>query len=200
MKPAHTYFTASNDGGSTWSHPVRVGPRRLTMSLAEWWIDGAIGSDSAGNLYITWDSQTHKRDVGWLSDSTDHGRTWSPLIRVTPGHRQRGAHRPGGGGRPGIAYVGWLADNSPHGYAQYLRVFSIRHGWLTPPIRVSRRFGRKPVWPGDTFGIAVLRRPGNAAAAPAGAGAHRVSLTWGSAVRPSRDSEIYAAVVTFRHG
>jgi hypothetical protein len=104
------------------------------------------------------------------------------------------------GGRPGIAYVGWLADNSPHGYAQYLRVFSIRRGWLTPPIRVSRRFGRKPVWPGDTFGIAVLRRPGNAAAAPAGAGAHRVSLTWGSAVRPSRDSEIYAAVVTFRHG
>jgi hypothetical protein len=75
MKPAHSYFTSSADGGKTWSAPVRVGPRRLTMSLAEWWIDGAIGSDSAGNLYITWDSQTGKRDIGWLSYSTDHGRT-----------------------------------------------------------------------------------------------------------------------------
>jgi len=68
MKPAHSYFISSADRGKTWSAPVRVGPRRLTMSLAEWWIDGAIGSDSAGNLYITWDSQSGKKagkhDIG----------------------------------------------------------------------------------------------------------------------------------------
>lgn len=102
------------------------------------------------------------------------------------------------GGRPGVAYVGWLADNSPHGYAQYLRAFSIRHGWMTRPIRVSRQFGQRPVWPGDTFGISVLPRAQPGMPGPRDAGAQRVSLTWGSAVQPSKNSEIYATVVTFR--
>jgi len=199
MKPAHSYFTSSADGAKTWSAPVRVGPRKPTMSLAEWWIDGAIGSDSAGNLYITWDSQTGKRDIGWLSYSTDHGRTWSPLIRVTPDTDNATHIVQVAGGRPGMAYVGWLADNSPHGYAQYLRAFSIRHGWMTRPIQVSRQFGQRPVWPGDTFGITVLPRARPGMPGPRDAGAQRVSLTWGSAVRPSKNSEIYATVVTF-HG
>ena len=199
MKPAHSYFTSSADGGKTWSVPVRVGPRRLMMSRAEWWIDGAIGSDSAGNLYITWDSQTGKRDIGWLSYSTDHGRTWSPLIRVTPDSDNATHIVQVAGGRPGVAYVGWLADNSPHGYAQYLRPFSIRHGWMSGPVRVSRQFGRRLVWPGDRFGITVLPRARPGMPGPRGAGVQRVSLTWGSAVRPSKDSEIYATVVTF-HG
>jgi hypothetical protein len=199
MKPAHSYFTSSADGGKTWSAPARVGPRKQTMSLAEWWIDGAIGSDSAGNLYITWDSQTGKRDIGWLSYSTDHGRTWSPLIRVTPDTDNATHIVQVAGGRPGTAYVGWLADNSRHGYAQYLRAFSIRHGWTSGPIRVSRQFGRRPVWPGDTFGITVLPRARPGLPGPRGADVQRVSLTWGSAVRPSKESEIYATVVTF-HG
>jgi hypothetical protein len=202
MRPAHTYFTSSADGGKTWSAPVRVGPRRLTMSLAEWWIDGAIGSDSAGDLYITWDSQAGKqagaRDTGWLSYSTNHGRTWSPLIRVTPDTDNATHIVQVAGGRPGVAYVGWLADSSPRGYAQYLRVFSIRRGWVTGPIQVSRRFGQPPVWPGDTFGITVLPRARGGMPGSHGAGT-RLSLTWGSAVPPSKDSEIYAAVVTF-HG
>ena len=203
MKPAHSYFTSSADGGKTWSAPVQVGPPRRTMSLAEWWIDGAIGSDSAGNLYITWDSQAGKnagtRDIGWLSYSTDHGRTWSPLVRVTPDTGNATHIVQVAGGRPGVAYVGWLADNSPRGYAQYLRVFSIRHGWVTRPIQVSRQFGRRPVWPGDTFGITVLPQAQRGMPGPHGAGVQRLSLTWGSAIRPSKDSEIHAAVVTF-HG
>jgi hypothetical protein len=202
MKPAHTYFTSSADGGTTWSAPVRVGPRNLTMSLAEWWIDGAIGSDAAGNLYITWDSQAGKkgarRDIGWLSYSANHGRTWSPLIRVTPDSDGATHIVQAAGGRPGVAYVGWLAGNSPRGYAQYLREFSIRHGWVTRPIRVSRQFGRPSVWPGDTFGITVLPRARHGLPGPRGAGVQRLSLTWGSAIRPGKDSEIYAAVVTFR--
>ena len=203
MKPAHSYFTSSADGGKTWSAPVRVGPPGRTMSLAEWWIDGAIGSDSAGNLYITWDSQAGKnagnRDIGWLSYSTDHGRTWSPLVRVTPDTGDATHIVQVAGGRPGVAYVGWLADNSPRGYAQYLRVFSIRHGWVTGPIQVSRQFGRRPVWPGDTFGITVLPQARRGMPGPHGADVQRLSLTWGSAIRPSKNSEIYAAVVTF-HG
>ncbi len=186
LAPAHSYFTSSVDGGATWSPPVRIGPGPLTMSLAEWWIDGAIGMDAAGNLYATWDTQHLKHDVGWLSYSTNHGRTWSPLIRVTP-DRDNATHIVQvAGGRPGIAYVGWLADNSPGGYALRLRVFSISRGWLTGPIQVSRQFGTSKVWPGDTFGISAL--PGQ-----------RLALSWGSAVahEPRPPSEIFSTVLAF---
>src|SRR5581483_3562511 len=84
MNPATMYFTSSVNGGKTWSPPVQVGASAGTMSLAEWWIDGAIGADAAGNLYITWDTQGLSNDVGWVAYSTDHGKNWSAPIRVTP--------------------------------------------------------------------------------------------------------------------
>jgi hypothetical protein len=181
MKPAHTYFTSSADGGRTWTKPVTVGASAGTMSLSEWWIDGSIGRDTAGNLYITWDTQG-KTDVGWLSWSADHGRTWSAPIRVTP-DRDNATHIVQvAGGPPGIAYVGWLADNSPHGYAQYLRTFSVRRGWLSGPRLISRQFGNTKIWPGDTIGISALR--------------NGVMLSWGSAVGGSKNSEIFAAPVS----
>ena len=195
MTPAHSYFTSSVDGGKRWSAPVRIGPARLTMSLAEWWIDGDISADAAGNLYATWDTQHAGRDIGWLSYSTDHGRTWSPLQRVTPDADNATHIAQVAGGRPGTAYVGWLADNSPRGYALYVRPFSIRHGWRSGPIRVSPEFGNRSVWPGDTFGISMepaehwqLR-----------GGWQRVVLSWGSAVSktPHPDSEDFSAIVAF---
>jgi len=209
MTPAHSYFTSSADGGSTWSRPVRIGPARLTMSLAEWWIDGDIAADAAGNLYATWDTQVNGRDTGWLSYSTNHGATWSALRRVTA-DQDNATHivEVAGGGR-GIAYVGWLADNSPRGYAQYLRPFSVARGWLTPPVRVSAQFGSPAVWPGDTFGISVLPRPGEDPRAGRSAGSggsagwgdrQQVLLSWGNAVSKQKnpDSQIFAATVTFR--
>ena len=47
---------------------------------------------------------------------------------------------------------------------------------------VSRQYGNPGIWPGDTFGISAL--PGG-----------RVALSWGSAVRGSQDSAIWATVV-----
>ena len=47
------------------------------MSLPEWWIDGALGIDAAGNLYATWDTQAASGDIGWLAYSSNHGVTWS---------------------------------------------------------------------------------------------------------------------------
>jgi hypothetical protein len=88
---------------------------------------------------------------------------------------------------PGIAYVGWLSDNSPGGFAQYLRPFSIRRGWLAKPVQVSRQFGNRKVWPGDTIGICVLPVSGH--------GPRKVQLSWGSAVS-GRVSQIWAAQVT----
>jgi hypothetical protein len=86
------------------------------------------------------------------------------------------------GGKPGIAYVAWLADNAAGGYAEYLRPFSLRHGWLAGPVMVSRQYGDANIWPGDTFGISAL--PGG-----------RVALSWGSAVGGSQDSAIWTTVV-----
>jgi hypothetical protein len=185
MAPAYTFFTSSTDGGRTWSQPVRVGPSAGTMSLAEWWIDGAIGSDSAGNLYITWDTQGVNTDVGWLSYSADHGRIWSAPVRVTPDNDNATHIVEVAGGAPGIAFVGWLTDSSPRGYAQYLRTFSITRGWLSGPRLISSQYGHSAIWPGDTFGISTLA--GNP---------HMLMLSWGSAVGRSANSEIFAAPVT----
>jgi hypothetical protein len=186
MNPAHTYFTSSTNRGATWSAPVLVGADRagLTMSLAEWWIDGAISIDAAGNLYATWDTQSGGTDVGWIAFSTDHGKHWSQLIRVTPDQDNATHIVQVAGASAGTAYVGWLTDSSSHGWAEYLRVFSLSQGWLTPPVQVSGGlYGDPSVWPGDTFGISTLS-------------ADRPVISWGSAARSLR-SQIYAAVLRF---
>ena len=167
------------------------------MNKSEWWIDGDMSADSAGNLYATWDSQVRGRDIGWLAYSTDHGRTWK-TVRVTPDTDNATHIVQVAGGRRGIAYVGWLADNSRHGYSLYLREFSIRQGWLSPIVRVSgRMYGNRTVWPGDTFGIST--EPPITAGPEAGV--QRVVVSWGSATRQGlagpcrhRDLPLAAAV------
>ncbi len=195
MDPANTYFTSSTDGGATWSRPVRLGRPDLTMSLAEWWIDGAIGSDSAGNLYTTWDTQGTS-DVGWLSFSTDHGKHWSHLVRVTPPAGDALHIMEVAGGSAGIAYVSYLTDASG-AYQLYLRPYSITKGWLTSPILVSPKSGDATVWPGDTTGISTL--------SDAEHGTHgdrevtHVVVSWGSATGASPTSQIRVAIVDFQH-
>lgn len=193
LGPAHSYFTSSADGGVTWSTPVRVGPGRLSMAPAEWWIDGSVSRDTGGNLYVTWDSQHLGGDVGWLAYSTDGGSTWSAPIRVTPDRDSATHIIEVAGGFRGTAYVGWLADNSACGYVMRVRAYVIGQGWQSRPVRVSGRCGRRDVWPGGTVGMTALP-PANLAN-----GAWQVALTWGSAVgrRHRPRSEIRSSVVTF---
>ncbi|MBV9445800.1 MAG: exo-alpha-sialidase [Streptosporangiaceae bacterium] len=186
VHPGHELFTSSADGGKTWSRAVEVGGSAGTISDTEWWIDGDLSTDRAGNLYATWDTQSASgnSDIGWLSYSTDRGKAWSAPIRVTP-DRDNAVHIvQSAGAGAGIADIAWQADNSPQGYATFLRPFSIRHGWLAPVTRVSSGYGNRTIWPGDTFGISVLP----------GWNAGHVALSWGSAVGGSKVSEIYATV------
>jgi hypothetical protein len=184
-----SYFTSSTDHGQTWSAPVLVGGQAGTMSTLEWWIDGDISIDSAGNLYATWDTQGTNpdgsaNDIGWLSYSTNGGATWSAPVRP-PADQSNVPHitEVAGAGR-GIAYVGWLSPSNVQGYGQYLRAFSIAGGWLSAPVQVSTAFGDPSVWPGDTFGISALS-------------ASSVMLSWGSATpTTSKKSEIFAAPVS----
>ena len=184
MDPANTYFTSSSDGGSTWSSPIRLGPTDLTMSLAEWWIDGAFGTDSAGNLYATWDTQGSE-DVGWLSFSTDHGKHWSRLVRVTGSDGNAIHIMEVAGGGSGVAYVSWLTDVSG-AYQQFVRPYSITKGWLTPAILVSTQPGDVSVWPGDTTGISTLTDS-------------KIVMSWGSGVPINNQprSQIFTAIVDF---
>ena len=185
---AHSFFTTSTDNGRTWSKPMRLGPARLSMNTTEWWIDGSLGIDSAGNLYATWDTQSGGHDVGWLTYSTDRGRTWSRLIQVTTHSfpAMRLVQVLGGG--PGIAYVGLLTDGVRCGkvpcYAQYLRAFSIGKGWLTRLIRVSPQPRELACLAGrHDRAVAVPGRHARAAGGSRSAGAAR-----SAAGRPTRRS------------
>jgi BNR/Asp-box repeat protein len=189
VHPGHELFTRSTDGGKTWSPAVEVGGSAGTLSDTEWWIDGDLSTDRAGNLYATWDTQTSAGDIGWLSYSTDGGSTWAAPTRVTRDQDNAVHIVESAGAGPGIVDIAWQADNSPQGYATYLRPFSIKKGWLAPITRVSRQYGNPAIWPGDTFGISVLKR-WNGPGAP-----EHVALSWGSAVGGSPNSEIHATVV-----
>jgi hypothetical protein len=197
MDPGHEFYTSSTDGGSTWSHPVEIGPDTLSfsMSLSEWWIDGALAVDAGGNLYASWDSQDPAgKDTGWLSYSTNHGTTWSAPIQVTDSANV--AHiMEVTAGPTGTVYVSWLSTASPttgqptSGYSEYLQPFSIASGWLTTPIKVSgTTYGDPNTWPGDTTGLSTLA-------------SGQVVLSWGSGVPTGSGirSQIFSTVVTFQH-
>ena len=155
------------------------------MSDAEWWTDGDIGIDAGGNLYATWDTQSAPAatDTGWLSVSTDHGRTWSAPEQVA-GQRHDVPHiTEVVGGPAGFAYIAWMTDCCGRGYATYVRAFRIGAGWVTRALRVSDGLGDPGVYPGDTFGLSSWA-------------VGRVVLSWGSAVEPGTTAEVYAASVT----
>jgi hypothetical protein len=187
LRPGHEYFTSSATGAAWPRQPAELGAAAGPVALRDWWIDGDLGIDAAGNLYAAWDTQRADGDVGWLAVSRDGGRTWSAPVRVTP-DRDRAPHIVEvAGGPAGVAYAGWQTSAPAQGYATYLRPFSVSHGWLGPPVRVSGPFGKKSIWPGDTFGIAVL--PGHAGT--------RVALSWGSATGTNTRPAIYATVIGF---
>ena len=183
LHAGHEFFTASPDGKTWPRYPREIFPGRGSIALPTWWIDGSLAVDSAGTLYATWDTQSAAGDTGWLTWSANDGGSWAKPVRVTgSGGRAMHLMQATGAGR-GLAYVGWQTSASHKGYGTYVRLFSIRKGWIGKAIRVSPLFGNAKHWPGDTIGLA---RP---------AGHRGLSVAWGSAVGTSRFSEIWATVV-----
>jgi hypothetical protein len=189
LSPAANYFTTSDDEGTTWSTPVAVGAAVGTMSTTEWWNQPGIGIDAGGNLYAAWDTQGKaangaRTDTGWLSYSVDGGATWSAPVQAPSDQKNVPHIMEVTGGRAGEAYVGWLSDSNHLGYALYLRSFSIDDGWLDTPQQISKIFGLRTVWPGDTFGLSTL-------------GPDQIMTSWGSAAPTSAgQSAVYAAAVS----
>jgi hypothetical protein len=145
--------------------------------------------DAGGDLYATWDTQGSNpdgsaNDIGWLSFSADHGAHWSAPVQVPP-DRLNVPHimEVTGGGR-GIAYVGWLSNSNPAGYALFLRTFSVTRGWLSGPTQISTDYGSSAVWPGDTIGLSTVSPT-------------EVVASWGSDYLDvsGNQAEIYAANV-----
>ena len=192
LQPGYEYFTSSADGGTTWS------PRRCSSSPPP-----GRSRCRPGGSTVTWLSTPAATcmppgtprppgDIGYLSYSSDGGTTWSAPVRVTPDSDNAMHDVEVVGGAAGTAYVAWQAGNSPRGYATYLRPFSITRGWLAPASGLSSLRERQ-VWPGDTFGLSIL--PGSHGPF----GPERVVLSWGSAIRKHKNSEIYAAVLRQPH-
>jgi hypothetical protein len=174
VSPGSEYFTRSTDEGTTWSTPVAVDEQAGTIDLKEWWIDGSLDVDRAGNLYAAWDTQAGGRDAAWLARSSDHGQTWTPPLRVTSGTSEKLVEVAATG--RGNAYVAWQTPVRGKGYATFLRRLAAGKGWTAPASRVTRGYGSRLIWPGDTFGLST--RSGTAL------------VSWGSA------GEIYATRAT----
>jgi hypothetical protein len=183
LHAGHEFFTSSADGRTWPPQPHEVFPARGPVALPTWWIDGNLAADSAGTLYATWDTQTAAGDAAWLTWSVNHGRSWATPVRVADSASQAMHLVQAAGAGRGLAYVGWQTSASQQGYVTYVRLFSIRKGWIGKAIRVSPEFGKLKQWPGDTIGLAHL------------AGHRGLSVAWGSAVGTSRSSEIWATVV-----
>jgi hypothetical protein len=188
----HEFFTTSTDGGKTWSAPVMVGASAGEITINEWWNDGSISTDSAGNVYATWDTQGtaagRKTDTGWVSFSTDGGQEWSAPAQATPDQDNTPHITQVAGAGPGQAYVAWLSHSDPRGYALYLRTLSVSGGWLSGAAQISQQFGEPKDFPGDTFGIATFSPTA-------------LALSWGSALAGAHgDAMVFAAPVSVLTG
>jgi hypothetical protein len=179
VSPGREYFTRSRDGGHTWSKPVAVGAHVGTVGIREWWIDGSLAVGGDGTLYASWDTQRGSRDTAWLSWSTDGGDRWSSPLRVASSRTEHLIEVAAAGGHD--VYVAWQTVVRGKGYATFLRRFSVGLGWTARAKLVSPAYGRPKIWPGDTFGLSTEN--GSAI------------LSWGSAIKPRKTSEIYFATV-----
>jgi hypothetical protein len=180
VSPGHEYFIRSTDGAQSWTKPVLVGAKAGTIGVKEWWIDGSLAVDSAGTLYVSWDTQrSGRRDTGWLAWSTDHGAHWHSPLAVASSKTEH-LTEVAVAGRKNV-YVGWQTLTGK-GYATLLRRYAVGHGWTGPAKQISPMYGRSATWPGDTFGLSVV--------------GGKALVSWGSATGKDTTSQIWFSTAT----
>jgi hypothetical protein len=79
----------STDGGATWKAPsTAFSERNTAIQIDRPWlaIDNAGGSRD-GTVYLTWETMFYQTQLPEVFEraSTDHGRTWGPVVRVDQG-------------------------------------------------------------------------------------------------------------------
>jgi hypothetical protein len=115
----HVVFTTSRDGGHTFSRTrniIDTAPTMFTIQavartngFAEIAIDPR-GGPKGGRLYVTW-SDYRNGDVDvFCSTSADHGKTWSPALRVNDDPMHNGADQ----------FFQWMAVDPADGSAYVL--------------------------------------------------------------------------------
>lgn len=85
------YFSASTDGGQTWSANARINDD--TGSATQYMVDLAI--DSQGMIHSAWED---KRNGNWniyYSNSSDGGQTWTANLRISSEDTPGSYNRPG---------------------------------------------------------------------------------------------------------
>jgi hypothetical protein len=113
-------FTArSDDGGATWSAPVKVDdafPAGVPGMRTGEGLPAAAVDPRSGGLYVVWQDARHTGGVDQvvISRSTDGGESWSPAALVSDGPTDAPAFTPGVAvdkhGRVGVAYYSLRND------------------------------------------------------------------------------------------
>ena len=181
------YFTASSDGGRSWSVPVEVGNPLYITNDTEYWLEGHLAIGSDGTLYAVWDTQAPLGDIGSFSYSTDGGHRWSAPIRVTT--NASAVHLMAVvAGDAGTAYIGWIANaDVPLGWSGYVTEFSTLAHHLETTVRVNSLYSLPGLYTGDTVGLAYL-------------GHDEVSMAWGIELNTTGNlsENVYNVVVDMR--
>jgi hypothetical protein len=84
--PLDVHFTRSEDGGVTWSTPLRVNDDFVLTNAWQWF--ATMGLAPNGRIDMVWNdtrtSGVHTISELWYSYSTDGGVTWAPNVQITP--------------------------------------------------------------------------------------------------------------------
>ncbi len=103
-KPAGSFFAVSEDGGKSFSTPIALHPEASTPDRPQ------IAVSSDGSVTVAWDAVAGQVRRVYLRVSTDHGKTFGPVVELDapPGAANYPALAATGDGK---VFVAWQQNN-----------------------------------------------------------------------------------------
>ena len=188
LGPGYEYFTSSDNGGKTWTHPMLLGGYQYKLSNLNWWIDPTISYGGYGTIYIGFDYQVGNLDVPVLVYSHDGGRIWSqPSVLAKPEPMVPHIMVTVAAASPETAYVTWMTHTNYSGWSIVLAKYNSGSGRISGQETISQNFGIVSTWGGDTTGLSYL-------------GGNTLQVSWGYGIFRGGDyfsSQIYSEHVNF---